>query len=660
MIGRIPAPSAAASRVGLFGRIKKYQVVFVHDLVIACLSLPFALYLRLGGGFFEASRDVLLYGSPAFALLAGVIFRASGMYRGVWRYASTSDLVAVVKSATVAVLVFMPLMFLVNRLNDIPRAVPVIQWLILVVLLGGPRFTYRLLQDGQWRLLPARAAKGLPVLLVGACDGAALFIRAMRGDREAPYRVVGILDDGTDHVGRSIHGVPVLDTVERMTTAVERLKAQGSPPCKLIIANPAGARLKGRALRQLLDRAEGLGMTVARLPSLVEFKEAADDVKIELRPIALEDLLSRPQAALDRAAIDRLIAGRRILISGAGGTIGGELARQIAALQPAQLVLLDSCEFNLYGIDLEIRERVPDVSCHAVLCDVRNRSHVARIFAKHRPELVFHAAALKHVPMVELNPSEGVCTNVIGTRHVADAAYQCGALAMVQISTDKAVNPTSIMGASKRLAEFYCQALDLAGDDGAVARPAPRFLTVRFGNVLGSSGSVVPLFQRQLARGGPLTVTHPEVRRYFMTVREAVELVLQASANGIERSEGKGRIFVLDMGDPIKIVDVARRLIRLAGLRPDLDVEIKIIGLRPGEKLYEELFDDEEERLPAAVDGVLLAASRPIDVGILQRVFDELAVACQRHDREALERLIAHVLPSYRGQSRGGAKLQAQ
>ena len=659
MIGRVPAPRAATSGDGRLLRIKKYQVVFAHDLVIACLSLPFALYLRLGSNFFEASNDFLLYGSPAFAVLAGVAFHAAGMYRGVWRYASVSDLMAVVKSATVAVLVFMPLMFLVNRLNDFPRSVPVIQWLILIVLLGGPRFAYRLLQDGEWRLLPRR---GLPVLLVGACDGAALFIRAMRGDPEAPYRVVGILDDGTDHVGRSIHGVPVLDTVQRLTTAVDRLKAQGSPPCKLIIANPAGTQLKGRALRQLLDQAESRGMTVARLPSLVEFKEAADDGKIELRPIALEDLLSRPQAALDRAAINRLIAGRRILISGAGGTIGGELARQIAALQPAQLVLLDSCEFNLYGIDLEVREKCPDLSCHAVLCDVRNGGHVARVFASQRPELVFHAAALKHVPMVELNPSEGVCTNVIGTRHVADAAYQCGALAMVQISTDKAVNPTSIMGASKRLAEFYCQALDLARNDGAVGRPAPRYITVRFGNVLGSSGSVVPLFQRQLARGGPLTVTHPDVRRYFMTVKEAVELVLQASAHGIEHSEGKGRIFVLDMGDPIKIVDVARRLIRLAGLRPDLDVEIKIIGLRPGEKLYEELFDDEEERLPAAVDGVLLAASRPIDVGILQRVFDELAVACEHHDREALERLIAHVLPSYRGQSRSGgsAKRRAQ
>jgi O-antigen biosynthesis protein WbqV len=619
--------------------------------------MPIALYLRLGD-LSGVSSAVLLYGSAAFAVLAGMTFWTSGMYRGVWRHASVPDLTAVVKSATVAILVFTLLMFVANRLSDIPRSVPVIQWLVLIVLLGGPRFSYRLLRDGQWGVLPSRAHRGLPVLLVGASDAAALFIRAMRGP-ETPYRVVGILDDGTDHVGRSIHGVPVLNTVERMATVIDRLKVQGSQPAKLIIADPGGGRIKGPALRGLLDRAEGLGLTVARLPSLVEFKAAADDGKVELRPIALEDLLGRSQAALDGAAIDRLIANRRILISGAGGTIGGELARQIAALRPARLVLLDNCEFNLYSIDLEVRERFPDLACRAVLCDIRNGGHVARIFAEHRPELVFHAAALKHVPMVELNPGEGVYTNVIGTRHVADAAFDHGALAMVQVSTDKAVNPTSVMGASKRLAEFYCQALDLAGNgNDSVAGPGPRFMTVRFGNVLGSSGSVVPLFQRQLARGGPLTVTDPEIKRYFMTVREAVELVLQASAHGIEHPEGKGRIFVLDMGDPIRIVDVARRLIGLAGLRPDLDIEIKFVGLRPGEKLYEELFDDGEERLPAAVDGVFLAASRPIDLGILRRVFDELDVACQRHDREALERLIAHVLPTYRVPP--AQKLQAQ
>jgi FlaA1/EpsC-like NDP-sugar epimerase len=651
MIDRSALRIAALRDAGHLYGIKKYQAVFAHDITVACLSLPFALYLRLGNDLFKGSGDVLFYGSLTFAVIAAVTFRTLGMYRGVWRYASMSDLAAVVKSATVAVLLFMLLMFLTNRLSDIPRSVPVIQWFILVVVLGGPRFTYRLLRDRQWRVSLRRPAQGLPVLLVGASDSAALFIRAMSGDADAPYRVVGILDEGSKHLGRSIDGVPVLDTVEHMAGAVDRLRAQGLSACKLIIADQAGARLKGQVLRDLLDRADGLGLTVARLPSLVEFKEAADDGRIELRPVALADLLGRPQAALDRAAIERLIAGRCVLISGAGGSIGGELARQIAVLEPSRLILLDNCEFNLYSIDLELREQCPRLLCHAVLCDIRDGGRVARVFAKHRPELVFHAAALKHVPMVELNPLEGVHTNVIGTRNIADAAHQYGALAMVQVSTDKAVNPTSVMGASKRIAEFYCQALDLAGngkDAGAVG-PSPRFMTVRFGNVLGSSGSVVPLFQRQLAHGGPLTVTHPDIRRYFMTVREAVELVLQASAHGIGNTQERGRIFVLDMGQPVRIVDVARRMIQLAGLCPDLDIEIKFVGLRPGEKLYEELFDDEEERLPAAVDGVMVAAPRPIDLGILRRVLDELAIACQRHDREPLERLITHVLPSYRG-----------
>jgi FlaA1/EpsC-like NDP-sugar epimerase len=271
-----------------------------------------------------------------------------------------------------------------------------------------------------------------------------------------------------------------------------------------------------------------------------------------------------------------------------------------------------------------------------------------QLFAAHRPELVFHAAALKHVPMVELNKGEGVLTNVLGTRNVADAASRYGARAMVQVSTDKAVNPTNVMGASKRLAEFYCQALDVAIDpEQKREQPSPRFMTVRFGNVLGSSGSVVPLFQRQLARGGPLTVTHPDIKRYFMTVREAVELILQASAHGLQHQDERGQIFVLDMGEAIRIVDVARQMIRLAGLRPDQDIEITFTGLRPGEKLYEELFDRDERRLPAVVDGVLVAASQPINLEILRRVFDELLAASLRQDDVALQHLIQHLLPGY-------------
>ena len=354
--------------------------------------------------------------------------------------------------------------------------------------------------------------------------------------------------------------------------------------------------------------------------------------------------MGRAQFVSDRALVEKLIGGRRVLITGAGGTIGAELARQIARLDPSQLILLDNSEFNLYGIDLELREQHVDLPSAPMLCSIRDRERIMAVFAAERPELVFHAAALKHVPMVELHPSEGILTNVVGTRHVADAAAAHGALAMVQVSTDKAVKPTSVMGASKRLAEFYCQSLDLAGERTGCGL---RCMTVRFGNVLGSSGSVVPLFQRQLARGGPLTVTHPEITRYFMSVHEAVALVLEASAHGLEQGEARGQIFVLDMGQPAKIVDVARQVIRLAGMRPDIDVKIEFTGLRPGEKLYEELFDETEARLHSEVDGILIALSKSINLEVLRRLFDELAAAAQHHDCTTLLRLLAHAVPTY-------------
>ncbi|HRQ83340.1 MAG TPA: nucleoside-diphosphate sugar epimerase/dehydratase, partial [Azospirillaceae bacterium] len=377
---------------------------------------------------------------------------------------------------------------------------------------------------------------------------------------------------------------------------------------------PQQAEVSRDAMRGLFERADALGLTLARLPSLTEFKSALNEGKIELRPIAIEDLLGRPQAALDRGAIADLVTGLPVLVTGAGGTIGAELTRQIAALAPSLLVLMDSGEFNLYSIEMEIRERFPGLSLQAEIGDVRDRDRVFRLMETVRPALVFHAAALKHVPLVEANPCEGALTNVVGTRNVADAARAVACRAMVLISTDKAIRPTSVMGACKRLAEIYCQALDLSPAPQADAQPT-RFMTVRFGNVLGSSGSVVPLFQRQLAAGGPLTVTHPDMRRYFMTVREAVELVLQASAHGVAHGEERGKVLVLDMGQPVKIVDLARQMIRLAGFRPDEDVKIHFTGLRPGEKLFEELLSADEAPSKTDAEGVFLAAplALPLD-----------------------------------------------
>jgi O-antigen biosynthesis protein WbqV len=393
-------------------------------------------------------------------------------------------------------------------------------------------------------------------------------------------------------------------------------------------------------VQELLARAEAVQVPLVRVPVATDVR-ALDDDSFKPRPIAIEDLLGRPQTVLDRDRMREMIVGKRVLVTGAGGTIGSELARQIADYGPAQLTLLDHSEYALYSVDLEISERKPDLRRRSILADVRDRARVMAVMAEEVPELVFHAAALKHVPVVETHPVEGVLTNVVGTRNVAEACTAAGVSAMVLISTDKAVNPSSVMGATKRLAECACQWLN--------AESATRYVTVRFGNVLGSTGSVVPLFQRQLAAGGPLTVTHPEVTRYFMTVREAVELVLEATVLGLE-DEGQGeRIYVLDMGEPVRITDLARQMIRLAGLRPDADVKITFTGLRPGEKLNEELFHTAETLAPTRYSGIQLAATRTVDAATLARGLGELEAAARARDPATSLALIARLVPEYSG-----------
>ncbi|MBX9700224.1 MAG: polysaccharide biosynthesis protein, partial [Acetobacteraceae bacterium] len=390
-----------------------------------------------------------------------------------------------------------------------------------------------------------------------------------------------------------------------------------------------------------------LDPTARRLADQLEAPAAG---RLHLKPVAIEDLLDRPQVPLDREGMARLVQGRRVLVTGAGGTIGGELARQVAALGPAQLTLLDHGEYVLYEIDLELRERHPELPRRSVLADIRDEGRIRRLLEEIRPELVFHAAALKHVPMVENDPLEGLLTNALGTRIVADAAASVGCRAMVFISTDKAVNPTSVMGASKRLAEMYCQALDM---QARTAGRGMRCITVRFGNVLGSTGSVVPLFRRQLERGGPLTVTHPDMRRYFMTVREAVGLVLQASVIGAEdRADqppelAEGGIFFLDMGKPVKIVDLARRMIRLAGLRPDEDVEIRFTGLRPGEKLTEELYYGTEAPTVTQFPGLFVVTPRTADPALVGRAIDEIAAAARGGNTRAALAQMGRLVPEF-------------
>ncbi|MEQ8388734.1 MAG: nucleoside-diphosphate sugar epimerase/dehydratase [Alphaproteobacteria bacterium] len=617
--------------------LTRANLAFLHDIVMAALSFLAALYLRLGDQIWSYAPEVIWQDGLIFVVVTAIVLRASGVYRGIWRYASLNDLMAIGRGVTLSILIFVPILFLLNRGQDFPRSVVVINWFVLIIMLGASRFLYRAYKDRRLDLkLALTDMRRVPVLLIGAGDTAELFIRDLGRDPEASYRIVGILDDKGARVGRDIHGIKVLGTADELEPALARLAAQGEAPERIVIANRA---MDGQRIRAILDVAERRNIPLSRLPSLTDFRPGGEE-KPEIRPVAIQDLLGRPQAVLHREDMRALIEGKRVLVTGAGGTIGGELVRQIGGFNPAALHMLDHGEYLLYAIDLEIGERLPGLPRHKILADVRDANRVREVFQQIDPQIVFHAAALKHVPIVEENPSEGVLTNVIGTRNVADAAFDHGVEVMVMISTDKAVNPVNVMGASKRLAEAYCQALDRENSP-------TRFVTVRFGNVLGSTGSVVPLFERQLHAGGPLTVTHPEVKRYFMTVREAVELVLEASTLRYRENINSGKLFVLDMGEPVLIADLARQMIRLAGLREGSDIRIEYVGLRPGEKLSEELFHSDESLMPTPHGAIRLAAPRAGELAQLRAGIARLEEMALAWDDAACRATLAELVPEY-------------
>ena len=625
-------------RIGRGLIVRRTHLVAAHDVALAGASFALALLLRYGfGSFWELSSGFIVEGMLLFAAVSALVFWRMRIYRGVWRYTALRDVVTVVQAVSLAVLIFVPILFALTRLEGYPRSAFLINWFILIALLVGPRVIYRAVLDGSLAGVLRRggsAAQRVPVLLLGVGDKAEFFISAATRGSSSNYRVVGIVDDDASQAKRHIHGIRILGTTAELPEIVRGLRARGAGPQHAVLTESNPDRL-----RALLAACEAVGLPLSRLPELTDFRPG-DDACIDVRPIRLEDLLGRPQVAPDRAATHALVKGRRVCITGAGGTIGAELARQIADNGPAHLTLIDNGEYNLYRIDQELEEAYPDLSRSVVLGDVRDPGRLASTFASAEPELVFHAAALKHVHMVETNPNEGVLTNAVGTRNVADACIAAGTRTMVLVSTDKAVNPTSVMGATKRIAESYCQALADSPAAGGL-----RLVTVRFGNVIGSSGSVVPLFERQIADGGPVTVSDPDVARYFMTTREAVQLVLQASALGA--GEEGGGIYVLDMGKPIKIVDLARQMIRLAGRRPGEDIEIVFTGLRPGEKKDESLFRPAEPMIATETPGILRAHSRTADFALMRRRLDQLASAANDRRTEDTLALVAAMVPEY-------------
>lgn len=622
--------------------LNRRMLAFVHDTAVAAFAFMLALYLRVGNDIITLSASSVLVSLLLFTATCAVVFWASGLYRSIWVFASLRDLIEILRATTIAVIAFVILGFVTTRLEGIPRTIPFITWFILLAGLGGSRMAFRLLRERRLSALWERSGGGrVNVLLVGAGDEADLFMRAVSSNPQTPFHVVGILGENDKRVGRSIHGADILGTIDQLPTIMDKLRDQYKAPSRLVLTRGV-TRFNGELVAQLLEQATSYGLSLSRLPALTELRDDVSAVfSVRDQPLVLEDLLGRPETKLNRHEIRSLVKGKRVLVTGAGGTIGSELVRQIAALEPQHLILLEFSEYNLYRIEMEISETYPYQKQRAVIGDVRDATRLEQIFRDEKPDLVFHAAAIKHVPIAEENVRETILTNVHGTKLVADCAAKAGVAAMVLISTDKAVHPSSVMGASKRLAEMYCQALDLAST-------STRFITVRFGNVLGSTGSVVPRFQEQLAKGGPLTVTHPDITRYFMTVREAVELVLQASALGIRPSDQRGKILVLDMGQPVKIADLARQMIRLAGLKPDEDIKISYTGLRPGEKLHEELFSEVEELMPSDADGVQFAKSVTVELTQLQKALMEFIAQLQAGaDEKTATMKLADLVPEF-------------
>ncbi|MRR56873.1 MAG: polysaccharide biosynthesis protein [Deltaproteobacteria bacterium] len=500
------------------------------------------------------------------------VFWFAGLYRGIWRYASLSDLKRILFAVGLAA-VGVGIIVLLLQAAAVPRSVLILHPLLLMGLMGGSRLLYRAWKEH--RLYGALRIEGRPVLVLGAGDAAADLLRELARSRD--WRVVGLLDDDPAKFGRQINGVRVVGFIADIAQHAAALEV-----AHVIVALPGASAGKRRRATELAVAAGLQVLTVPAFEDLLSGKVAISQV----RRVELEDLLGRDKVALDDAGLTRLLAGRTVLVTGAGGSIGSELCRQIARFKPERLVFFEQSEFALYAMDQEFSRSHAGLSVSCIAGDVRDEQRLCEVFAAYRPAVVFHAAAYKHVPMMEgENAWQAVRNNVLGTWRVARAAVEHGVGEFVLISTDKAVNPTNVMGTTKRLAERVCQALQAGGC-------STRFVMVRFGNVLGSSGSVIPKFREQIASGGPITVTHPDIVRYFMLIPEAAQLVLQAALQG----QG-GETFVLDMGEPIKIVDLARDMIRLSGFTEE-EIRIEYTGLRPGEKLYEELLADGETTLP--------------------------------------------------------------
>ncbi len=599
--------------------------IVLHDLIVIPTAWILAYWLRYN---LEVIPDIFLqsaiYALPVVITVQTVVNLFMGVHRGEWRFVSLPDLSLIVRSVAIGTAAIAFTLFLVaDRLTFVPRSVFILYAIVLLFLMVGSRLLYRLYKERHFS-----TRSGRKVVIFGAGAAGEQLFRDLTRNHPNRYNIVAFLDDDPKKIGRQIHRVPIVASPDVLQDLIYRWDID-----LVLIAVPSANE---EQMQRLVSICESTGVEFRTLPGAHELVSGRVQLA-DLREVRIDDLLGRDPVKLDWHRIKHSLCDKTVLVTGAGGSIGSELCRQLASVCSAHLVLFDQSEYNLYRIQEELVERFPDIKTTAILGDVCDQACTLNLFERFTPSAVFHAAAYKHVPLLEGQVREVVKNNAIGTRNIADLAHRFQAEKFVLISTDKAVNPSSLMGACKRAAEIYCQQLASQSDT--------KFITVRFGNVLGSAGSVVPKFQKQIKKGGPVTVTHKEMTRYFMTITEATQLILEASAMGED-----GRIYVLEMGQPVLISELAEKLIRLSGREPDEDIKIIYTGLRKGEKLHEELFHDEESLTDTDYEKIQLAATRYVEPEKVYKVFDRMQEKLDTFD-DSLTLCLAELVPEYQAQT---------
>ncbi len=610
-----------AGRYGNLVLAYRSFVVIGTQLILILAANLTAFELRFEGDIVPEYRQIMWDHMPAVLLIFGSGLWVFGIQRGLWRYVGIHDLGKILLASLTGAAVFYGVIHHIGGITQYPRSVIILTGLLNGLYLAGIRLAVRGFRE--WLQIVGPTARR--VLIVGAGHAGELLVRDMLSDANYNSLPIGFVDDDPVKRGMKIHGIPVVGTIDEIKKVADGLEAH-----EIIVAIPSGSTT---VKQKILAASEGCAVPIKTLPDIKQL--LGDPISLHrVRPMKLEDLLQREPIQTDRQALSPLITGKTLLVTGAGGSIGSELCRQIAQHKPQAVVLFERYENALHSLLLELRTSFPDIKVLPILGDVTALDRVSEVFHQTSPDIVFHAAAHKHVPLMELNPKEAIRNNILGTRVVAEVAMKTGVDRFVLISTDKAVNPSSIMGVTKRIAEHLVQEFNHAG--------LTKFTVVRFGNVLGSNGSVVPLFSEQIRKGGPVTVTHPEIKRFFMTIPEAVQLVLQASLMG-----RGGDVFVLNMGEQIKVADLAKNMVVLAGLVPGRDIDIVFTGLRLGEKLYEELFEEGERVEPTTHPKIHRAVGTPVPVGELDEWLTTLPTTLVKCDEENLLQDLKRLVPSF-------------